>query len=298
MSAGSIPFNRELEFEYGVASRLTPLVRRVVANNPSSFTLHGTNSYIVGHGEVAVIDPGPEDEVHTRSLLAALKGEKISHILVTHTHTDHSPGARSLAHATGAPVIGAHARPIDDGAKTVEAGEKDFSPDIELADGDSISGDGWTLSAVHTPGHMSNHHCFALAEENALFSGDHVMGWNTTIVSPPDGNMREYFASLNICLERDDAVYHPGHGPAIGSPKSFVQAYLDHRRMREEEITRCLEDGVGTITEMVRRMYTHLPETMYGAAARSVFAHMEHMVESGRAACDGTPAVDSSYRPA
>jgi glyoxylase-like metal-dependent hydrolase (beta-lactamase superfamily II) len=286
-----------MEFEYGAPAQLTPLIRRVVANNPSAFTLHGTNTYIVGQGEVAVIDPGPEDEGHTRKILAALKGEKISHILITHTHTDHSPGANSLAHATGAPVIGAKARPMADGAKTVEAGEKDFSPDIELADGDSFAGDGWTLSAIHTPGHMSNHHCFALAEENALFSGDHVMGWNTTIVSPPDGNMREYFDSLDICLKRADSVYHPGHGPLIESPGSFVQAYLDHRRMREDEITQCLEDGVGTIPEMVRRMYTHLPETMHGAAGRSVFAHMEHMVESGRAACDGVPEVGSLYRP-
>ena len=298
MSAGSIPFNRELEFEYGAPAQITPLIRRVVANNPSSFTLHGTNTYIVGQGEVAVIDPGPEDEVHTRSILAALKGEKISQILVTHTHTDHSPGARSLAHATGAPVIGARARPIADGAKTIEAGEKDFAPDIELSDGDSFAGDGWTLSAVHTPGHMSNHHCFALAEENALFSGDHVMGWNTSIVSPPDGNMREYFVSLGICLKRNDTVYHPGHGPMIDGPKSFVQAYLDHRRMREDEITQCMEDGVETIADMVRRMYTHLPDTMHGAASRSVFAHMEHMVESGRATCNGSPAVGSLYRPA
>jgi len=296
MSAGSIPFNRELEFEYGVPAQITPLIRRVVANNPSSFTLDGTNTYIIGQGEVAVIDPGPEDEAHTQNLLAALKGEKISHILISHTHTDHSPGAKSLAHATGAPVIGARARPIADGAKTIEAGEKDFTPDIELSDGDSFEGDGWTLSAVHTPGHMSNHHCFALAEENALFSGDHVMGWNTTIVSPPDGNMTEYFASLDICLRRADAVYHPGHGPIIDTPASFVQAYLDHRRMREDEITLCLEDGVETIADMVRRMYTHLPETMHGAAARSVFAHMEHMVESSRAACDGAPEVGSLYR--
>lgn len=296
MSAGSIPFNRELEFEYDAAARITPLIRRVVANNPSSFTLYGTNTYIVGHGEVAVIDPGPEDETHTQALLTALKREKISHILISHTHTDHSPGAKSLAHATGAPVIGARARPIADGAKTVEAGEKNFTPDIELSDGDSFQGDGWTLTAIHTPGHMSNHHCFELAEETALFSADHVMGWNTTIVSPPDGNMTEYFDSLDICLKRDDVIYHPGHGPAIESPRPFVQAYLDHRRMREDEIADCLKDGVETIAEMVRRMYTHLPETMHLAAGRSVFAHMEHMVESGRAACDETPAVGSSYR--
>ena len=295
MSAGSIPFNRELEFEYDAAARITPLIRRVVANNPSSFTLHGTNTYIVGHGEVAVIDPGPEDETHTQALLTALKREKISHILISHTHTDHSPGAKSLAHATGAPVIGARARPIADGGKTVEAGEKNFTPDIELSDGDSFQGDGWTLTAIHTPGHMSNHHCFALAEETALFSADHVMGWNTTIVSPPDGNMKAYLDSLQTCIARDDAVYLPGHGPAIDDPKPFTRAYLTHRKMREGEIMRCLDDGIGRIPDMVGRMYKHLPEVMHGAAARSVLAHLEHMVETSRVACDSKPRAESLY---
>ncbi len=297
MSAGEIPFRRDMEFEYGRPEQLTPLVRRVIADNPSAFTFHGTNTYIVGSGEVAVIDPGPEDSRHTENLLAAIAGEKVTHILVTHTHTDHSPGARAFARATGAPVIGARARAIADGVATVEAGEKDFTPDIPLSDGASFKGDGWTLSAVYTPGHMSNHHCFALAEENALFSGDHVMGWNTTIVSPPDGNMGEYLSSLEICIARDDAVYHPGHGPAIDQPAPFVRAYLAHRRMREGEIMRCLEGGPQTIPDMVRRMYTHLPEDMHGAAARSVLAHMEHMVESGRVACDGAVTAESVFSP-
>lgn len=296
MGAADIAFRREIEFEHGQPAQITPLIRRIVARNPSSFTFHGTNSYIVGHGEVAVIDPGPEDDAHHRAILAALGGETVSHILITHTHTDHSPGARALARATGAPIVGARARPIPDGEATVEAGEAGFAPDTVLADGDSFAGDGWTMEAVHTPGHMSNHHCFALAEERALFSGDHVMGWNTSIVSPPDGNMGEYLASLQRCIARADDVYHPGHGPPIEDPMPFVRAYLTHRRMREAQIMRCLEDGPATIPDLVRRMYTHLAEDMHRAAGRSVFAHLIHMVEGGRLACDGAPSIDGSYR--
>ena len=295
MSAASIKFRKEMEFEYGRPAQITPLVRRVIANNPSAFTYHGTNSYIVGHGTVAVIDPGPKLESHIDSLLAALDGERVSHILITHTHTDHSPAAAALGQAVGAPVVGARARPTGDGESTVEAGQPDFAPDILLGDGDSFSGDGWTLSAVHTPGHMSNHHCFALAEERALFSGDHVMGWNTSVIAPPDGNMREYLDSLRLCLGRDDAVYHPGHGPPIDEPAPFVRAYLNHRLMREGEILRCLGAGADTVAAMVGRMYRHLPKSMHGAAARSVHAHLEHMVETGRVRCDGPATRESVY---
>jgi glyoxylase-like metal-dependent hydrolase (beta-lactamase superfamily II) len=296
MTAAEIPFREEAGAEYGVARRVSPLVRRVVCDNPSSFTYHGTNSYIVGAGTVAVIDPGPDDGRHVEAIAAAVKGEEVSHILVTHTHTDHSPATRALKDLVGAPIVGMIAAPIEDGARTVEAGDPDFAPDVVLGDGDTFSGDGWTLQAVFTPGHMSNHHCFALAEESTLFSGDHVMGWNTTIVSPPHGNMKAYLDSLKICIARDDGTYLPGHGPAIEDPKPFVRAYLTHRMMREGEIMRCLGDGVGRIPDMVRRMYKHLPEQMHGAASRSVFAHLEHMVETGRVACDGKPGAESDYR--
>jgi len=220
----------------------------------------------------------------------------VTHILVTHTHMDHSPAAALLKEAVGGRVVGAHPRPLAEGTPPVESIQPDFAPDIEIADGATISGPGWTLEAVHTPGHMSNHHCYALAEEKALFSGDHVMGWNTSIVSPPDGNMREYLDSLARCVARPDALYWPGHGPEIVAPQSYVRALAGHRRMRETEIAACLKDGVDTIPEMVRRMYRHLPEPMHRAAARAVLAHLEHMVATGRAATDGAVAADARYR--
>ena len=297
MSAGDIPFKKEMAFEYGVADEVAPGVRRVIAENPSSFTHVGTNTYIVGRGEVAVIDPGPMIEEHVDNLKAALAGETVTHIIVTHTHMDHSPASGWLQQVTGAPIVGARPRPMESG-KTVESAQEDFAPDVELEDGGEISGPGWTLEPVYTPGHMSNHHCFALKEENVFFSGDHVMGWNTTIVSPPDGNMREYLDSLRVCLGRDEAVYLPGHGPEIKKPRPFVRAYLNHRLMREGEISRCLNDGLKTVPDMVRRMYVHLPESMHGAASRSVLAHMEHMVETGRAVCDGPVTVDAEFAPA
>jgi len=296
MSVPEIPFRKEMKFEYGVAQSLSPLVRRVIANNPSPFTFHGTNTYIVGKGEVAIVDPGPADDAHVAHIAQAVKGETVTHTLVTHTHMDHSPGTAALKAAVGGSVVGAHPKPLPADARTVESIQRDFAPDTEMKDGDRFSGPGWTLEAVFTPGHMSNHHCFALAEENALFSGDHVMGWNTTIVSPPDGNMREYLASLRRCIGRDDRMYLPGHGPEIVNPRPFVRAYLTHRMMREEEILRCLRDGVDTVPEMVKRMYAHLPAKMHGAAARSVFAHVEHMAETGRIATDGPATVEAKYR--
>ena len=296
MGSAEIPFLKEMPFEYGVAQEIAPGVRRIVAENPSAFTHLGTNTYVVGKGEVAVIDPGPMIEEHVDKIRNALAGEAVTHIVVTHTHMDHSPASDWLKELTGAPIVGAYPRPLD-GGQTVEAHQEDFAPDEEIDDGDAIEGPGWTLEAVHTPGHMSNHHCYTFKEQNLLFSGDHVMGWNTTIVSPPDGNMREYLDSLRVCLERGEDLYLPGHGPEITDTKPFVRAYLNHRLMREGEIAKCLAEGLATIPEMVRRMYTHLPEKMHGAASRSVLAHMEHMVETGRAACNGSVSVNSSFSP-
>ena len=196
MAQIDIPFRKEMAFEYGRAEAVAPGVRRVVCNNPSPFTFHGTNSYVVGEGEVAVIDPGPDDADHVEALTRAVAGETVSHVIVTHTHIDHSPAARAFARAVGARVVGALPAPPADGEPPIEAADRDFAPDIHLADGQAIAGPGWTLTPVFTPGHMSNHHCFALAEGGILFSGDHVMGWNTTIVSPPDGNMGDYLRSL------------------------------------------------------------------------------------------------------
>lgn len=298
MSEADIPFRKPMAFEYGVARQVTPLVRRVVARNPSLFTFHGTNSYIVGHGRVAVIDPGPLLSEHLDALAAALAGETVEHILVTHTHQDHSPAARALQTRLGGTVWGALPRPIPDDQRPTESIQYDFAPDASLADGAIVTGDGWTLEAVHTPGHMSNHMCFALLEENILFTGDHIMGWNTTVVSPPDGNMREYMASLERCLARPETTYWPGHGPEIPDPVPFTRAYRNHRLMREGEILRCLADGLSTVPEMVARMYRHVPPEMHRAAARSVLAHLEHLAETGRVATDGAVTAESVFRPA
>ena len=296
MTEADIPFRKQMRFDYGRAGTVAPGVRRVVCNNPGPFTFHGTNSYVVGEGEVAVIDPGPDDADHVEALTRAVAGETVSHVIVTHTHIDHSPATRALARAVGAPIVGALPAPPADGEPPMEAADHEFEPDIHLADGEAIAGPGWTLTPVFTPGHMSNHHCFALAEGGILFSGDHVMGWNTTIVSPPDGNMGDYLRSLETCIAREDSLYLPGHGPPIERPRPFVRAYLKHRRMREGQILRCLEDGQATVPAMVGRMYAHLPERMRWAAGRSVLAHLEHMVETGRIACDGPPTAEARYR--
>ena len=296
MSDGAIPFRKQMEFEYGVADTVTPLVRRIVAPNPSGFTFHGTNTYIVGHGRVAVIDPGPLLDDHLDAIVKELEGETVEHIVVTHTHHDHSPAAAPLRDRVGGVIWGAHPRPIPEGVRTAESIQRDFDPDRELTNGTRVIGEDWSLESVHTPGHMSNHMCFALPEENILFSGDHIMSWNTTVVSPPDGSMREYFDSLEVCLKRNETTFWPAHGSSIPDPKPFTRAYRNHRRMREGEILKCLDNGLRTIPEIVRRLYKHLPEKMHGAASRSVFAHLEHMVETDRVGCDGTPREDSVFR--
>lgn len=296
MSTPTIAFRKDMRFAYDVAQPISPLVRRVVARNPSAFTYHGTNTYIVGHGTVAVIDPGPNLPDHVDAIARSLAHETVSHIVVTHTHLDHSGAVARLKARVGGQVVGAHPKSVPTGETPSEAIDPAFAPDILLKDDATVAGDGWTLTAIFTPGHMSNHHCFALAEENTLFSGDHVMGWNSTIVAPPDGNMREYFASLERCVGRAETAYWPGHGPEIPNPRAYVRALAAHRRLREDEIAVCLSDGVVTIPGMVARMYRHLPSAMHGAAARAVFAHLEHMVETGRAACDGPPTPEAAYR--
>lgn len=298
MTAAAIPFRKEMSFAYGVAAEVTPLIRRVVARNPGPFTYHGTNSYVVGRGEVAIIDPGPALDEHVAALTEAVRGETVTHIVVTHTHLDHCAAVAALNACVGGRVVGAHPKELPQDERPTESIDYGFAPDIVLDGKTRISGPGWTLAPVFTPGHMSNHYCFALAEERVLFSGDHVMGWNTTIVAPPDGDMRDYFTSLETCLARDDVTYWPGHGPEIPKPLPFVRAYLMHRRMRESEIAACLGDGLATIAAMVGRMYSHLPQTMHRAASRAILAHLVHMVETGRAACDGQPGPESRYRPA
>ena len=293
-----IPFRRKLDFEYGVSAAVSPNIRRVVANNPSPFTLYGTGTYILGRGNVAVIDPGPADPEHIEALLAATRGETITHLLVTHTHADHSPGCALLRESCDAATYGygPHgAGKLEEGVVVEEGGDMDFDPDVQVRDGQVIEGDGWSVECVYTPGHTSNHICYQLREERALFSGDHVMGWSTSIVSPPDGDMQNYMASLELLLERDDALYWPTHGPAITAPKPHVEAFIAHRVEREDQIKACLSDGVPRIREMVPTMYADLPEFMYPAAARSVFAAMVYLVERGEVTCRGAIAVDAEY---
>ncbi|MBS0550351.1 MAG: MBL fold metallo-hydrolase, partial [Proteobacteria bacterium] len=232
-----IPFIRDFKFDYGTAMEVTPHIRRVVAHNPSPFTFKGTGTYIVGHGKVAVVDPGPDQQDHIDAVLRAVRGETVTHILVTHTHIDHVPATPALAKATGAKVLsyGPHPKPPE-GVTTEQEGVLDFAPDIKLADGDVIQGDGWNVEAVYTPGHISNHLCFAVKEDNALLSGDHVMGWSTAVISPPDGNMADYFASLRKLLPRQESLYIPTHGAEIREPLPFVNAYIEHRLGREEQI--------------------------------------------------------------
>jgi glyoxylase-like metal-dependent hydrolase (beta-lactamase superfamily II) len=294
----AINFRRDYPFAYGVAETLSPLIRRVVARNPSPFTFKGTGTYIVGRGSVAVIDPGPALPDHVDALLAALAGERVSHILVTHTHLDHSPAAAALKQATGAPTLGfgPHGATRSEGAGSEEGADRDFVPDHALRDGDTVAGEGWRLTAVHTPGHTSNHLCFALAEEKVLFSGDHVMGWSTSVIAPPDGDMASYLRSLDKLLTRDDAVYWPTHGPAIDDPQAHVRAFIAHRREREAAILARLAAGDEAMPAIVDAIYVGLDPRLRNAAGRSVLSHLIALIEDGRIACDGPPTVGARFR--
>ncbi|MGE3783072.1 MAG: MBL fold metallo-hydrolase, partial [Alphaproteobacteria bacterium] len=273
-------------------------VRRIVARTPGPFTFTGTGTYVVGDGEVAIIDPGPDLPEHIGALLASLEGEQVTHILVTHTHRDHSPAAKAVKEATGAPTygFGPHAGGKRGEAGAEEGGDWDFSPDIVVHDGDSIQGGKWRFEAVHTPGHTSNHLCFALPDAGILFSGDHVMGWSTSVVAPPDGDMAAYMGSLDKLLARRDAVYWPTHGPAITEPDRHVRAFVAHRREREKGIVECLEAGTGTVEAMVERLYVGLNPALRRAAGRSVLAHLIDLIGRDIVAADGTPNVEARYR--
>jgi glyoxylase-like metal-dependent hydrolase (beta-lactamase superfamily II) len=262
---------------YAIAEQVSPLIRRVLARNASPFSYTGTQTYIVGQGEVAVIDPGPlaDDPEHVDALLRILEGERVTAIMCTHTHRDHSPAATPLSEATGAPLIGCARLVIDDTGPRADASfDATYFPAQVLEHGDQVTGPGWTLTAVATPGHTSNHLCFTLEEEKALFSGDHVMGWSTTVVSPPDGDMAAYMQSLALLMERDDAIYYPAHGAAVDKPKRLVRGMMGHRKQREGQILRLLERGVGAIPDMVTEMYKGIDPRLHGAAGRSVLAHL------------------------
>jgi glyoxylase-like metal-dependent hydrolase (beta-lactamase superfamily II) len=259
-----------------------------LAPNPSPFTFTGTQTFIVGEGEVAVIDPGPDDGVHVEALVSGLARERVTAILCTHTHRDHSPASRALQAATGASIVGCAPLAMGDGnVQLDESFDPHYRADRILADGESLSGPGWTLEAVATPGHTSNHLCFALPETGALFSGDHVMGWSTSIVAPPDGDMAAYMRSLDKLAERADRIYFPTHGPAIADPRAHLQRLLAHRRGRESQLLAHLEAGPARIGEMVQHMYRDVDPGLHPAAALSVLAHLLDLQSRGRVCEDG-----------
>ncbi|WP_375427082.1 MBL fold metallo-hydrolase [uncultured Sphingomonas sp.] len=263
----------------GIAIPLEPLVTRVLAPNPSPFTHTGTQSHIIGVRALAVIDPGPDDPAHLAALLRAIDGRPVSAILVTHHHRDHSPATRALATATGAPIVGAAPSHVSgDGPRADAAFDPDYAPERVLADGETVEGEGWTLRAIATPGHSANHLAFALERSGedgtALFSGDHVMGWSTSVVSPPDGSMTAYMASLEKLLARDDRVYYPGHGDQVDNPRRWVRGLLGHRKQREGQIMRLLGTEALTVTAITKRMYVGLDPRLLLAAERSVLAHL------------------------
>lgn len=287
----AIPFDRSFDAPVGMDQQVSPLIHRVLAPNPGPFTFKGTGVYIVGDRDVAVIDPGPDIPSHTEALKHALGGKRVAHILVTHTHSDHSPAARALKEWSGAKTYAFgphHSGNAEESFKVEEGGDTDFVPDVLVRDGDVITGPDYEFECVFTPGHISNHMCFALRQEMALFTGDHVMGWSTTVIAAPDGDMAAYMASLRKLEARGDAILWPTHGGPIRDPKPFLEAYIEHRLMREAQIVASLEDGLGTIPEIVARLYADIDRRLHPAAARSVLAHLIQLTQEGRVGVDGS----------
>jgi glyoxylase-like metal-dependent hydrolase (beta-lactamase superfamily II) len=300
--AEDIPFDKNLELTPGRVETVIPGVRRLLCNNPSPFTFKGTVSYIIGRGKVAIVDPGPDDPAHAAALLDAVRGETVTHIFVTHTHRDHSPGVPAIKRATGAQVMaeGPHraARPLHVGEapRLDAANDTDFAPDRALGDGEVVSGSGWTVEAVTTPGHTANHMAFAFKEANVLFSGDHVMAWSTPVVAPPDGSMSDYMASLQKLARRGEPVYFPGHGPAVRNAPRFIAASILHRKAREASILNRLAKGESDIPALVAAIYANLDPRLTKAAGLSVLAHLEDLVARGAVATDGEASIAGRYR--
>jgi glyoxylase-like metal-dependent hydrolase (beta-lactamase superfamily II) len=294
----AIAFDRSFDAPYGANVQVSPLIHRVLAPNPGPFTFKGTGVYIVGTKDVAVIDPGPDLPEHIEALKRALDGKRVGHILVTHTHSDHSPAAQPLKEWSGAKTyaFGPHGSgKAEEGVKVEEGGDMSFAPDVTVRDDETISGADYTFDCVFTPGHTSNHMCFALREEEALFTGDHVMGWSTTVVAPPDGDMAAYMASLRKLHARDDEILWPTHGGPVKNPKPFLEAYIDHRMAREAQIAAALSDGIDAIPAIVARLYADIDRHLHPAAARSVLAHLIQMTQDGRVAVEGA-GTHARYR--
>ncbi|MCA1444304.1 MBL fold metallo-hydrolase [Ensifer sp. IC4062] len=295
-------FDLDFKPAHGEAVPVADGVQRITVNNPGPFTFHGTNTYIVGKHSVAVIDPGPDDDAHFRALMAALEGREVTHIAVSHTHRDHSPLARRLKATTGAAIVaeGPHraARPLYAGEINpfAESSDIDFRPDIALSEGERVEGDGWSLTAVLTPGHTANHAAFALDGTGILFSADHVMAWATSIVAPPDGAMADYMASLEKLLQRNDRLYLPGHGGPVTDPGAFLRALRAHRKMRERSVLERIRAGDRKIADMVKVIYASTDPRLHGAAALSILAHLEDLVEQGRVETEGPPSLFGDYR--
>ena len=298
MSA-ELAFNRNADVDYGVAEEVAPGVRRVVANNPGPYTFLGTNTYIVGTDEVAIIDPGPANEAHLDAIARATRGQRVSHIFITHSHRDHCDGALPLKQRLGGEILAFGPTGTERGAIAPGLGDgfvdTAFKPDIPASDGDTIKGRGFALDVLHMPGHAPDHLCFALIGQRTVFTGDHVMGWNTTVIAPPEGSMADFLASLERLAERHDKVFFPGHGGRIETPRRVVRAYMTHRIWREHTILACIDEGVGSIPRVVARLYGGLDADLKVAAALSVLAHLEFLIARGLVAAEGATEGLSAF---
>ncbi|MGB6347150.1 MAG: MBL fold metallo-hydrolase [Methyloceanibacter sp.] len=296
MSA-ELAFNRSVDVDYGVAEDVAPQVRRIVANNPGPYTFLGTNTYLVGRGQVAVIDPGPADKGHLAAIVEATRGERVTHILITHSHRDHCDGARALQALLGGEILSFGPTGSRRGAGAPGLGEAfvdpAFRPDRRIKDGDVIRTGGVTLDVLHTPGHAPDHLCFALVGHRTVFTGDHVMGWNTTVIAPPEGSMSSFLASLEKLLRRHDKIFLPGHGGRVQTPQRVVKAYIMHRQWRDQTILACLEDGVSTIPRIVAKIYGDLDSDLKSAASLSVLAHLEYLIRRGLAVVAGPAGTNA-----